>query len=70
VHVTQIVGQGLLITWEHCLSRFESWWICGNNLNFPNGLVFRLSSICLAVITFGNSKSSSILRDGVCMSTG
>jgi hypothetical protein len=25
---------------------------------------------CLAVITFGNSISSSILRDGVCMSTG
>jgi hypothetical protein len=24
----------------------------------------------LAVITFGNSISSSILRDGVCMSTG
>jgi hypothetical protein len=22
------------------MSRFESWWICDNNLNFPSGSVF------------------------------
>jgi hypothetical protein len=42
VHVTQIVVQGLYITWEHSLSRFESWCICGNNLNLSSCSVFRL----------------------------
>jgi hypothetical protein len=52
VHVTQIVFQGLYITWEHSFSRFESWWICGNNLNLPNCSVFRFFQTFASQIAF------------------
>jgi hypothetical protein len=35
VYVIYIVVQGLWITWEHYLSRFECWGSCGNHLNLP-----------------------------------
>jgi hypothetical protein len=34
------------------LSRFESWWICGNNLNLPSCLVFRIFQTFASQIAF------------------
>jgi hypothetical protein len=34
------------------LSRFESWWICGNNLNFPSCSVFRFFQTFASHISF------------------
>jgi hypothetical protein len=34
------------------LSRFESWWICGNNLNLPSCSVFKLFQTFAAHIAF------------------
>jgi hypothetical protein len=35
VYVIQVVVQGLWITWEHSLSRFESLGSCDNHLKLP-----------------------------------
>jgi hypothetical protein len=35
VYVIKSVVQGLWITWEHSMSRFESYGSCGNHLKLP-----------------------------------
>jgi hypothetical protein len=51
----------------YCSARFESG---GFVATISISLVVQFLGICLVVITFGNSISSSILRDGVWMPTG